>query len=55
MDCVIRDQTGRVTLLEFKTGRRRKGHLAQLDLYRQAAERIFPGVTIDARLVYTRT
>jgi ATP-dependent exoDNAse (exonuclease V) beta subunit len=52
IDCVIRDATGRVTLLEFKTGRPRDEHSVQLDLYRKAAERLFPGAPIDARLVY---
>jgi ATP-dependent exoDNAse (exonuclease V) beta subunit len=52
IDCAIRDATGRVTLLEFKTGRPRDEHQIQLDLYRKAAERLFPGVAIDARLVY---
>ena len=52
IDCVIRDATGRVTLLEFKTGRPRDEHQVQLDLYRKAAERLFPGAPIDARLVY---
>ena len=52
IDCAIRDATGRVTLLEFKTGRPRDEHQIQLDLYRKAAERLFPGAAIDARLVY---
>ena len=52
IDCVIRDATGRVTVLEFKTGRPRDEHRLQLDLYRKAAERLFPGAPIDARLVY---
>jgi ATP-dependent exoDNAse (exonuclease V) beta subunit len=52
IDCVIRDAAGRVTLLEFKTGRPRDEHRLQLDLYRKAAERLFPGAPIDARLVY---
>ena len=42
----------RMTLLEFKTGRPRSEHQTQLDLYRRAAERIFPDAVIDARLVY---
>jgi ATP-dependent helicase/nuclease subunit A len=55
IDCVIRDAAGRVTILEFKTGGARDEHQVQLDLYRRAAERMFPGATIDARLVYART
>jgi ATP-dependent exoDNAse (exonuclease V) beta subunit len=52
IDCVIHDATGRVTLLEFKTGRPRDEHQVQLELYRKAAEGLFPGTAIDARLVY---
>ena len=52
IDCLIRTAPGRITLLEFKTGRPHDDHRVQLGFYRQAAERLFPGVTIDARLVY---
>ena len=52
IDCVIRDAEGRVTILEFKTGLPREEHRAQLELYRIAAERLFPGSRVDARLVY---
>ena len=52
IDCLIRTAPGRMTLLEFKTGRPHDDHRVQLGFYRQAAERLFPGVTIDARLVY---
>ena len=52
IDCLVRTAPDRMTVLEFKTGRPRDGHKVQLDLYRQAAERLFPGVTIDAQLVY---
>ena len=39
-------------LLEFKTGRPREADRLQLDLYRRAAERLFPGTVVEARLVY---
>jgi ATP-dependent helicase/nuclease subunit A len=52
IDCLIRTAPDRITVLEFKTGRRRDEDEVQLDLYRRAAERLFPGVAIDARLVY---
>ena len=52
IDCLVQTGSSRMTLLEFKTGRRRAEHQTQLDLYRRAAERLFPGVAIDARLVY---
>lgn len=53
IDCLVRDEAGRVTVLEFKTGRPRDEHQVQLDLYRQAAERLFPGARVEALLVYT--
>ena len=52
IDCLLRDDRGTVTVLEFKTGRRRREHEAQVELYRRAAEEIFPGHRVDARLVY---
>ena len=52
IDCLIRTASDRVTVLEFKTGRPRDDHRVQLDLYRQAAERLFPGLSVDTRLVY---
>jgi ATP-dependent exoDNAse (exonuclease V) beta subunit len=52
IDCVVRTAPNRMTLLEFKTGRPRPEHQAQLDLYRRAAEQIFPDALVDARLVY---
>ena len=41
-----------VTVLEFKTGRPRDWHEAQLRLYRRAVERLFPGDQVRAELVY---
>ena len=52
IDCLVRTAPGRMTVLEFKTGRPREDHRVQLDLYRQAVGRLFPGVTIDVQLVY---
>jgi ATP-dependent exoDNAse (exonuclease V) beta subunit len=52
IDCLVRTAPDRMTLFEFKTGRAYDDDQLQLDLYRQAAERLFPGVVIDARLVY---
>jgi ATP-dependent helicase/nuclease subunit A len=52
IDCLIRSVEGRITLLEFKTGRAGDTHRAQLDLYRQAVERLFPDAPVDARLIY---
>ena len=53
IDCLIRHDD-RLTVLEFKTGRPRPEHQAQVDLYRQAAEQMFPGVRVDARLIYAQ-
>jgi ATP-dependent helicase/nuclease subunit A len=51
IDCLV--MTGaRVTVLEFKTGRRRPEHDAQAAWYREAAARLFPDATIDSRIVY---
>jgi RecB family exonuclease len=52
IDCLIRGVDGRMTVLEFKTGRAKDVHRAQLDLYRQAVERLFPDARVDARLIY---
>lgn len=52
IDCLIRTAPDRLTVLEFKTGIPRDAHRAQLDTYRRAAERLFPGCTVEARLVY---
>jgi len=52
IDCLIVTGTGSVTVLELKTGRPRPEHEVQLEVYRHAAETLFPGATVDARLVY---
>ena len=53
IDCLVRTAADRLTLLEFKTGRRRPEHQVQLDLYRRAAEQVFPDATVEAQLIYT--
>ncbi|MBI4887810.1 MAG: UvrD-helicase domain-containing protein [Acidobacteria bacterium] len=55
LDCLVRGGSDRLTVLEFKTGRPREEHRAQLDLYRRAAERLFPGMRVDGTLVYADT
>jgi ATP-dependent helicase/nuclease subunit A len=52
IDLIVRGPDGAVTILEFKTGRARAEHRAQLDLYARAASHLFPGARIDAVLVY---
>ena len=49
------DAARSVTVLEFKTGRARPEHQSQVAMYRLAAEALFPGAVVDARLVYLNT
>lgn len=43
---------GGVTVVEFKTGQPRGVHREQLDLYVRAARVLFPGRSVEGRLVY---
>ena len=52
IDCLIQTAPNEITILEFKTGQPRAEHRVQLDLYHQAAVRLFPGLSVDALLVY---
>jgi ATP-dependent helicase/nuclease subunit A len=52
IDCLVA-APGRVTVLEFKTGRPRAGDRAQAELYRLAAQALFPDAAVETRLVYT--
>jgi ATP-dependent exoDNAse (exonuclease V) beta subunit len=52
VDCLVESAPQRLTILEFKTGRPRPEHQAQVDLYVQALRQAFPGAIIDSRLVY---
>jgi ATP-dependent helicase/nuclease subunit A len=52
VDCLVETAPGRFTLLEFKTGRPRPEHEAQVSLYLQAMRGTFPEAAIDAKLVY---
>jgi ATP-dependent helicase/nuclease subunit A len=52
IDCLVA-APDRITVLEFKTGRPRAGDRAQAELYRLAAEALFPGASVETRLVYT--
>ena len=51
IDCIVQDDD-RLTVLEFKTGRRRPEHDRQVGLYKVAAERLWPGQVVETRLVY---
>jgi ATP-dependent exoDNAse (exonuclease V) beta subunit len=52
IDCLVRTAADRLVVLEFKTGRPRDEHRAQVDVYRAAAARLFPDCTVDATIVY---
>jgi len=52
IDCLITSNE-KVTVLEFKTGRPHPEHQAQAEVYRAAAEALFPAVRVASRLVYT--
>ena len=52
IDCLVRLPPNRVVVLEFKTGQPQPEHQTQLELYRRAAQRLFPDATVDGRLVY---
>jgi ATP-dependent helicase/nuclease subunit A len=51
MDCLV-VSGDRVTVLEFKTGRPRPEHAAQVEIYRKAAQAMFPRAVVEARVVY---
>jgi ATP-dependent helicase/nuclease subunit A len=51
IDCLV-VSAGRVTVLEFKTGAPHDDHRVQTELYRSAAQALFPDAVVDARLVY---
>jgi ATP-dependent helicase/nuclease subunit A len=52
IDCLVIAPGGPVTVVEFKTGRKRPEHQAQLDVYVDAARALFPGAAVEGRLVY---
>jgi ATP-dependent exoDNAse (exonuclease V) beta subunit len=53
IDCLVHRQDGSIVVLEFKTGRRRLVHQLQLDAYVDAVRALFPGATVEGRLVYS--
>ncbi len=52
IDCLIRREDGSVVVVEFKSGTPRAFHQRQLDLYVEAARGLFPGTSVDGRLIY---
>jgi ATP-dependent exoDNAse (exonuclease V) beta subunit len=53
IDCLVRQGPDALTVLEFKTGRPRTEHSAQVAVYASVAERLFPGARVDSKLIYT--
>jgi hypothetical protein len=52
VDCLVQTASDRFTVLEFKTGRERPEHRAQMDLYLRAMQQVFSDCSVDARLIY---
>ena len=52
IDCLIRREDGSVVVVEFKSGAPRAFHQRQLDLYVEAARRLFPAALVEGRLLY---
>ena len=52
IDCLIRQPSGILLVLEFKTGLPQASHQIQLDTYIRAARSIFPDDNIEGKLVY---
>ena len=52
IDCLVRRADGSITVVEFKTGRRRMAHQQQLDVYVRAARTLFPEAAVEGILVY---
>ena len=52
IDCLVAQPRTRDHRLEFKTGRPRPEHQSQVGCIAELSETIFPGVSVDARLVY---
>jgi ATP-dependent helicase/nuclease subunit A len=51
IDCLI-EEPGRVTVVEFKTGRPRPEHHVQAGLYTRAVRTAYPGADVETRLIY---
>jgi ATP-dependent exoDNAse (exonuclease V) beta subunit len=51
IDCLIASEA-QVSVLEFKTGRPRQEHQAQIEVYSAAARALFPDLPVQSRLVY---
>jgi ATP-dependent exoDNAse (exonuclease V) beta subunit len=51
IDCLV-EEPGRVTVVEFKTGRPRPEHQTQAGLYTRAVRAAYPGSDVETRLIY---
>jgi hypothetical protein len=52
LDCLVRTTADDLIVLEFKTGRPRPEHRAQVDVYVRVAARLFPGARVRSELIY---
>lgn len=52
IDCLARRPDGRVVVVDFKTGSRRRADRIQLDAYVRAARSLLPGAPVEGLLVY---
>jgi ATP-dependent helicase/nuclease subunit A len=52
IDCIVVPSQGPVTVLEFKTGRARPEHQAQVEVYREALRAAWPDREIQTRVLY---
>jgi hypothetical protein len=55
IDCLIQTTPDTIVVCEFKKGSRCPEHELQLELHREAATRLYPGMTIEARLIYANS
>jgi RecB family exonuclease len=53
-DCLVRRRDGGVIVLELKTGKPSPEHELQLGVYLTAARALFPGTSVEGKLVYAR-
>jgi ATP-dependent helicase/nuclease subunit A len=55
IDALTQRASGRVDVIEFKTGRRMAEHERQLDIYVEAARALFPGADVRGHVFYAGT
>ncbi len=52
IDCLVVRPDQSILVVEFKTGQRRPGHQAQLDIYVEAMRALHPGLRVEGVLLY---